>query len=246
MLSRPGYDINIEYNTVYSVSPEVPARPRVGSPDGRRPEGDPTCGRAGIEGDAEYTRRTRRTRNAFDLFYGSPGRTVKYGPVRNTVIECYRGPVFGGAALVGWSPGRRYNFEAVMLQGVGRNRDQKKGALPYPPTVFGCTALVGWSPGRRYNFEAFRHRFSRQWQYFPLSRRRCRDASIHTAKKSDRTEHRVWLLSGTPAELSADNFGVVGRKFHDSGTTLSGILSRRRFSVGVPLSAVSAVAKSIV
>ncbi|KAI8516071.1 hypothetical protein Bbelb_068840 [Branchiostoma belcheri] len=38
-----------EYNTVYSVSPEVPARPRVGSPDGRRPEGDPIRGRAGTE-----------------------------------------------------------------------------------------------------------------------------------------------------------------------------------------------------
>ncbi|KAI8511461.1 hypothetical protein Bbelb_105610 [Branchiostoma belcheri] len=44
-----------EYNTGYSVSPEVSARPRVGSPDGRRPEGDPTRGRAGTEGDAEYT-----------------------------------------------------------------------------------------------------------------------------------------------------------------------------------------------
>ncbi|KAI8512565.1 hypothetical protein Bbelb_092040 [Branchiostoma belcheri] len=40
----------IEYNTVHSVSPEVPARPRVGSPDGRRPEGDPIRGRAGAEG----------------------------------------------------------------------------------------------------------------------------------------------------------------------------------------------------
>ncbi|KAI8499147.1 G-protein coupled receptor [Branchiostoma belcheri] len=40
----------IEYNTGYSVSPEVPARPRVGSPDGRRPEGDPIRGRAGTEG----------------------------------------------------------------------------------------------------------------------------------------------------------------------------------------------------
>ncbi|KAI8521241.1 hypothetical protein Bbelb_009950 [Branchiostoma belcheri] len=29
--------------------PEVPARPRVGSPDGRRPEGDPIRGRAGTE-----------------------------------------------------------------------------------------------------------------------------------------------------------------------------------------------------
>ncbi|KAI8497635.1 Patched domain-containing protein 1 [Branchiostoma belcheri] len=47
--------IHIEYNTGYSVSPEVSARPRVGSPDGRRPEGDPTRGRAGTEGDAEYT-----------------------------------------------------------------------------------------------------------------------------------------------------------------------------------------------
>ncbi|KAI8485780.1 hypothetical protein Bbelb_364900 [Branchiostoma belcheri] len=44
-----------KYNTGYSVSPEVSARPRVGSPDGRRPEGDPTRGRAGTEGDAEYT-----------------------------------------------------------------------------------------------------------------------------------------------------------------------------------------------
>ncbi|KAI8515578.1 hypothetical protein Bbelb_063910 [Branchiostoma belcheri] len=34
---------------------KVSARPRVGSPDGRRPEGDPTRGRAGTEGDAEYT-----------------------------------------------------------------------------------------------------------------------------------------------------------------------------------------------
>ncbi|KAI8500096.1 hypothetical protein Bbelb_224130 [Branchiostoma belcheri] len=47
--------VHIEYNTEYSVSPEVSARPRVGSPDGRRPEGDPTRGRAGTEGDAEYT-----------------------------------------------------------------------------------------------------------------------------------------------------------------------------------------------
>ncbi|KAI8500854.1 hypothetical protein Bbelb_216720 [Branchiostoma belcheri] len=47
---------NIEYNTGYSVSPEVSARPRVGSPEGRRPEGDPTRGRAGTEGDAEYTK----------------------------------------------------------------------------------------------------------------------------------------------------------------------------------------------
>ncbi|KAI8505589.1 hypothetical protein Bbelb_167780 [Branchiostoma belcheri] len=45
----------LKYNTGYSVSPEVSARPRVGSPDGRRPEGDPTRGRAGTEGDAEYT-----------------------------------------------------------------------------------------------------------------------------------------------------------------------------------------------
>ncbi|KAI8512377.1 hypothetical protein Bbelb_090160 [Branchiostoma belcheri] len=50
-----GDQVNIEYNTGYSVSPEVSARPRVGSPDGRRPEGDPTRGRAGTEGDAEYT-----------------------------------------------------------------------------------------------------------------------------------------------------------------------------------------------
>ncbi|KAI8514071.1 UDP-glucuronosyltransferase 2A1 [Branchiostoma belcheri] len=48
-----------EYNTPYSVSPEVSARPRVGSPDGRRPEGDPTRGRAGTEGDAEYTEPAR-------------------------------------------------------------------------------------------------------------------------------------------------------------------------------------------
>ncbi|KAI8509403.1 hypothetical protein Bbelb_132510 [Branchiostoma belcheri] len=40
-----------KYNTGYSVSPEVSA----GSPDGRRLEGDPTRGRAGTEGDAEYT-----------------------------------------------------------------------------------------------------------------------------------------------------------------------------------------------
>ncbi|KAI8491792.1 hypothetical protein Bbelb_305970 [Branchiostoma belcheri] len=52
---RSVLEIYIEYNTGYSVSPEVSARPRVGSPDGRRPEGDPTRGRAGTEGDAEYT-----------------------------------------------------------------------------------------------------------------------------------------------------------------------------------------------
>ncbi|CAH1224577.1 Hypp18 [Branchiostoma lanceolatum] len=49
----PG-SLYIEYNTGYSVSPEVPARPRVGSPDGRSPDGDPTRRRAGTEGDAEY------------------------------------------------------------------------------------------------------------------------------------------------------------------------------------------------
>ncbi|KAI8512096.1 hypothetical protein Bbelb_111960 [Branchiostoma belcheri] len=204
-----------EYNTGYSVSPgvparprvgspdgrrpegdptrgragtegdaeyTVPARPRVGSPDGRRPEGDPTRGRAGIEGDAEYTRRTRRTRNAFDLFYGSPGRTVKYGPVRNTVIECYRGPVFGGAALVGWSPGRRYNFEASL---AALHLSDGRRAADTTSRLFRNSLTR----------TEFRHRFSRQWQYFPLSRRRCRDASIHTAKKSDRTEHRVWLVT---------------------------------------------------
>ncbi|KAI8514407.1 hypothetical protein Bbelb_087310 [Branchiostoma belcheri] len=32
----------------------VSARPRVGSPDGRKPEGDPTRGRAGTDDDAEY------------------------------------------------------------------------------------------------------------------------------------------------------------------------------------------------
>ncbi|KAI8513723.1 hypothetical protein Bbelb_080470 [Branchiostoma belcheri] len=41
----------------------VPARPRVGSPDGRRPEGDPIRGRAGTEGDAEYTGQAVRVKN---------------------------------------------------------------------------------------------------------------------------------------------------------------------------------------
>ncbi|KAI8482088.1 hypothetical protein Bbelb_401750 [Branchiostoma belcheri] len=54
VLDQNGLHIEL-YNTVYSVSPEVPARPRVGSPDDRRPEGDPIRGRAGTEGDAEYT-----------------------------------------------------------------------------------------------------------------------------------------------------------------------------------------------
>ncbi|KAI8483944.1 hypothetical protein Bbelb_383340 [Branchiostoma belcheri] len=43
----------------------IPYRPRY-RPDRRRPEGDPTRGRAGTEGN-----------------HGIPGRTVKYGPVRN-------------------------------------------------------------------------------------------------------------------------------------------------------------------
>ncbi|KAI8494441.1 hypothetical protein Bbelb_276670 [Branchiostoma belcheri] len=50
-----GSFVYIEYNTGYSVSAEVSVRPRVGSPDGRRWEGYPTCGRTGTEGDAEYT-----------------------------------------------------------------------------------------------------------------------------------------------------------------------------------------------
>ncbi|XP_066299021.1 lipoamide acyltransferase component of branched-chain alpha-keto acid dehydrogenase complex, mitochondrial-like [Branchiostoma lanceolatum] len=40
-----------EYNMVYSISPEVPARPRVGSPDSQSLEEDPTRGRAGTKGD---------------------------------------------------------------------------------------------------------------------------------------------------------------------------------------------------
>ncbi|KAI8502378.1 hypothetical protein Bbelb_199660 [Branchiostoma belcheri] len=45
----------------------VPARPRVGSPDGRRLEGDPIRGRAGTEG-----------RNAFESFHGTFGRPGPY------------------------------------------------------------------------------------------------------------------------------------------------------------------------
>ncbi|KAI8478083.1 hypothetical protein Bbelb_441820 [Branchiostoma belcheri] len=72
--------IYIEYNTGYSVSPEVPARPRVGSPDGRRPEGDPIRGRAGTE--------------------EPPGRTASYHTGRNTRIERNRGPVDGDAPTI--------------------------------------------------------------------------------------------------------------------------------------------------
>ncbi|KAI8486963.1 hypothetical protein Bbelb_352230 [Branchiostoma belcheri] len=43
-----------QYNTVYSASPSVPAFPRVGSPSGLRPSGDPTRGRADTSGDTEY------------------------------------------------------------------------------------------------------------------------------------------------------------------------------------------------
>ncbi|KAI8487083.1 hypothetical protein Bbelb_351530 [Branchiostoma belcheri] len=59
---------------------KVSARPRVGSPDGRRPEGDPTRGRAGTE-----------AMEAFDNgFRTGPYRKVRPGP--EPVIERYRGP----------------------------------------------------------------------------------------------------------------------------------------------------------
>ncbi|KAI8501164.1 hypothetical protein Bbelb_212590 [Branchiostoma belcheri] len=77
-----------EYNTGYSVSPDVSARPRDGSPDGRRPEGDPTRGRAGTEGDAEYPGHTRLGRNAFESFGSGP----EVRPGLEPVIERYRGP----------------------------------------------------------------------------------------------------------------------------------------------------------
>ncbi|KAI8514721.1 hypothetical protein Bbelb_073120 [Branchiostoma belcheri] len=84
-ISSSGY-VHIEYNTGYSVSPEVSARLWVGSPDGRRLEGDPTRGRAGTEGDAEYT-----VLEAFNNgFWTGPYRKVGPGP--EPVIERYRGP----------------------------------------------------------------------------------------------------------------------------------------------------------
>ncbi|KAI8492516.1 hypothetical protein Bbelb_295570 [Branchiostoma belcheri] len=48
-------DIPSDSDNDERIDKTVSARPRVGSPDGRRPEGDPTRGRAGTEGDAEYT-----------------------------------------------------------------------------------------------------------------------------------------------------------------------------------------------
>ncbi|KAI8511176.1 hypothetical protein Bbelb_102760 [Branchiostoma belcheri] len=69
--------VHIEYNTGYPVSPEVSARPR--------PSGDPTRGRAGTEGDAEYT-----VLEAFDNgFRTGPYRKVR--PGLEPVIERYRG-----------------------------------------------------------------------------------------------------------------------------------------------------------
>ncbi|KAI8492984.1 hypothetical protein Bbelb_289880 [Branchiostoma belcheri] len=62
-------------------------------------EGDPTRGRAGTEGDAEYTRHTRLGQNAFEssfyvtfdnVFRTSPYREVRTGP--ESFIEHYRGP----------------------------------------------------------------------------------------------------------------------------------------------------------
>ncbi|KAI8484600.1 hypothetical protein Bbelb_377070 [Branchiostoma belcheri] len=87
-------------NTGYSVSPEVPARPHVGSPKCQR-----EIRSAGVLGPR---RCTRLRRNAFESFYGtfgSPGRTRKEPPgrtassmearevgIRNPYRTRYRGP----------------------------------------------------------------------------------------------------------------------------------------------------------
>ncbi|KAI8515572.1 hypothetical protein Bbelb_063850 [Branchiostoma belcheri] len=94
----------------------VSARPRVGSPDGRRPEGDPTRGRAGTEGDAEYTIGLYRIDDVI-INHQNVDHSMSLSPSVNSRMKYASRLKYAPPT---WGCGKRFKFGLVFTAGRSR------------------------------------------------------------------------------------------------------------------------------